>query len=255
MLGLTIVQRKLLFPRYLTQSFPHAGDGIQGLERWWLDIDDGKVEAWFIRGEAATQQAPAPAVIFAHGNGELIEYWPTALARYRQLGISLLLVEYRGYGRSSGTPSQDDIVADFVAFHDRLLRRADVDRTRIVMHGRSLGGGVICALAQVRRPAAVVLTSTFTSVRSMARRYGFPGFMVADPFDSLAVVRGLKLPLAIFHGTRDRVIPVAHSKALHAAAADSRLFLYHAGHNDFPPEPPVFWRDLEGFLGQANILR
>ena len=195
-----------------------------------------------------------PAVIFGHGNGELIDFWPDELKRFTQMGIALLLVEYPGYGRSAGSPSQQSITAAFVAAYDVLASREDIDSSRIVFLGRSLGGGAVCALSFKRPSAALILISTFTSARSFAKRYLAPSFLVRDPFDNLSVVKNYKGPILIMHGKQDTVIPFSHGKELHQATGRRKLIAYEAGHNDCPPDWKVFWQDIEDFLRDNKII-
>ena len=225
-------QRRILFPRHHLEPHPQVADQIDGLEKVFIDSDQGPVEGWLIPGHG-TAATPGPAVIFAHGNGELIDYWPGEMAHYRERGITVLLAEYRGYGRSAGSPTQERITSDFVAFYDLLVSRPEVDADRIVFHGRSLGGGAVCALVTERRPAALILESTFTSVRAMARRMFVPGFLVLDPYDNEAVVRAYDGPLLVLHGTGDQLIPYSHGESLaEAAAGTSQLVPLGCGHND-----------------------
>jgi fermentation-respiration switch protein FrsA (DUF1100 family) len=248
------LQRLMIFPRYLLQSDPRAGQNVRGLVRLAVDSPEGEVEGWLLPGDGVGAGHPGPAVIFAHGNAELIEHWPEMLEPYRRLGVSVLLPEFRGYGRSAGSPSQAAITEDMAAFYDQLARRPEVDPARIIFHGRSLGGGAVCDLARRRKPAAVVLMSTFSSMKRMARRYLVPGFMVRDPFDSLDVVSRLDAPLLIVHGRHDSVVPYDHAEQLHAAAPGSALIGYDADHNDCPPDWTVLFADVTRFLREAKIL-
>ena len=194
-------------------------------------------------------------VLFAHGNAELIEYWPDMLDGLRQMGISLFLPEYRGYGRSAGSPSQAAITEDFIEFYDQLVKRPDVDSKRIIFIGRSIGGGAVCSLIPHRQPAALILMSTFTSVTSMARRFMLPGFLVKDPFDNLSVVATLKIPLLIIHGRQENLIPYEHGQQLHKSAPGSKFITYQADHNSCPPDWNAFFKDARLFLEQAGILK
>lgn len=249
------LQRLFIYPRYVTEPLPDAGRGVDGLVRLTVTTGQGEVEAWLLPGRGVSPGHPGPAVIFAHGNAELIDLWPREMERYRRMGISVLLPEYRGYGRSAGSPSQEAITADFERFYDQLVARPEVDRRRVVFHGRSLGGGAVCALAARRPPAAMVLQSTFTSMRRMARRYLVPGFLVRDPYDNLEVVGALGCPVLIVHGRRDRLIPFEHGVELSRAAARATLVDYpEADHNDCPPDWSRFWDEVERFLRQAGIL-
>ena len=248
------LQRLILFPSYAVRSTPGAGDDLADLDRLWIDTDEGRVEGWFLPGRGVSEERPGPIVLFAHGNAELIEQWPDMLQPYRDMGVSLLLPEYRGYGRSAGSPSEKAITDDLERFLTEVLRRPEVDPSRVIFHGRSLGGGAVCALARRRRPAALVLQSTFTSVADVARRWLVPRFMVRDRFDNLATLGGLDVPVLLVHGRRDRLIPVAHAETLRSAAPQARLVLYDADHNDCPPDWTVFWTDVRGFLVDARIL-
>ena len=249
---LFLAQRQVIFPRYMIPSPEQPALKATRIEPWWLETPFGKVEAWYLPPVAA--QRPAPAVIFGHGNGELIDYWPNELARFSEMGIGLLLVEYPGYGRSSGSPSQESIAETFLLAYDRLAARTDVDPARIVLFGRSLGGGAVCDLALKRPSAALVLMSCFKSVSAFAVRYLAPAFLIRDPFDNLAAVRQYQGPVLVMHGKFDEVVPFDHGQALHSAARNGNMIVYEAGHNDCPPDWAVFWRDVGDFL-KANGIR
>lgn len=245
---LFLVQRQMLFPRYVIEEPEGTAEGIPGLEKIWLDTAFGKVESWFLPAVPSRNAGPAPAVIFAHGNAELIDFWPEELKQFTHLGIGVLLVEYPGYGRSEGTPSQRSIGAAFVAAYDHLVQRADVDASRVILLGRSIGGGAVCALADQRPSAALILMSTFTSARSFASRYLAPGFLVRDPFDNLSVVESYPKPVLIIHGKHDEVIPYRHGVSLYTAAKQGKMITYDSGHNDCPPNWNMFWQDIESYL-------
>lgn len=244
----------MLFPRYQIETPSGMGMNIPGLEKMWLPTSYGKVEAWFLPPAPDQVTESAPAVIFAHGNAELIDFWPQELDKFTSLGMGLLLVEYPGYGRSDGTPSQESITEAFLTAYDTLISRKDVDPSRIVLFGRSLGGGAVCALA-VRRPsAALILMSAFTSVKSFTSRFLAPGFLVRDPFDNLASVKSYPGPVLVIHGRHDNLIPYKHGVALYRAAQRGEMITYDSHHNDCPPSWDTFWRDVESFLRKAGIF-
>lgn len=247
---LTTLQRRILFPREHVPPPPPGFAPPPGLVRVDVEHPDGLSEGWFLPGDGVDANSPAPVVFFAHGNGELIDYAAPALEPYRRRGFSVALLEYRGYNRSGGEPSQEALTADLVAFYDRIMARPDT--TRALGHGRSLGGGVICALAAERSLDALVLESTFRSVRAMARRFMLPGFLVVDPFDSEAVVRTFVGPVLVLHGRRDEVVPYDHGAALAAAARDASLVDFDAGHNDLPAGRR-YWDAIDRLLTSLDI--
>lgn len=252
---LFLFQRQILFPRYQIQGPSGTGKQIPGLEEIWLDTKGAKVEAWFLPAALSHATGSAPAVIFAHGNAELIDFWPEELQKFAAFGIGVLLVEYPGYGRSEGSPTQRTVVEAFVAAYDALVARKDVDPSRIVFMGRSLGGGAVCALAAERPSAALILLSTFTSVRSCASSFFVPGFLVLDPFDSLSVVSAYSGPILIIHGRHDNIIPYKHGVALYRAAQRGEMLTYDCRHNDCPPSWDTFWKDVKSFLLDAGIIK
>ncbi|HME72804.1 MAG TPA: alpha/beta hydrolase [Myxococcota bacterium] len=241
-------ERALLFPKPVAPR-DDAAWRRAGAQRFWVQVRGGGSEVWWLP-PLLSSAGPAPLLVFAHGNGELIDSWADAFDEPRRWGLGVLLIEYPGYGRSSGSPSEASITEAMTGAYDLATTLPGIDPTRIVAYGRSLGGGAACALARHRRVAALVLESTFTSVRSFLHRYGPLGFLVPDPFDNLSVVRSYPGPLLIVHGTRDELIPPAHAEQLHGAAPRSELVLEPCGHNDCPRP----WAVLREFLAKAGVL-
>lgn len=229
-------------------------DAAEGLERWSLEVEDGaRVEAIYL--PATSAPTPGPAVIFAHGSESRIEESIAMLAPYRRMGLAVLLPEYRGYGASGGRPGEAEILGDFAHFFDRLVDRPEIDGARVVLHGRSLGGGVVGALSDRRRAAALVLESTFTSLPDLASQWGAPMFVFTDRFDTRDVLMRSSTPTLILHGVDDEHVPFRHAVELHRVAWDSRLIAYRAGHGDLPRTEAAYWSRIRAFLVEVGVIR
>jgi fermentation-respiration switch protein FrsA (DUF1100 family) len=238
----------------MIENLPRENMPVSGIEKTFLRTGSGKVEAWYMPPVSDSTGNPAPVVIFAHGNGELIDFWPEELRDFTKLGVGVLLVEYPGYGRSEGSPSQKSITEAFVSAYDYIAGKKGVDPSRIILFGRSIGGGAVCALARKRSSAALILISTFTSVRSFASKYFVPGFLMRDPFDNLEAVEAYSGPVLIIHGKQDEIIPFSHGIALSRAARNCKMIAYDCGHNDCPPDPVRFREDIKAFLIKQGII-
>lgn len=247
---LSFAQTSMLFPRSLPNSLGFVKQPPEGFESWTITTDEGdSVEAWFLHGDGRSAEHPGPAVIYMHGNAELIDHCQDTARWYASHGISVLLPEYRGYGRSGGTPSQSAIARDVAAFYDQLTSRPEVDRTRIIAHGRSLGGGVAAQLTKDRATAALILNCTFTSVTAMSSQYLVPPFLVRHPYRTDRVVETYQHPILIAHGTRDTIIPLSHGERLAALAPGSIFIQTNCSHNDFPGDDSEKYEEaLTAFL-------
>ena len=211
----------------------------------WLPIAGGQVEAWYLPSRGS-QGGAAPLILFTHGNGEVIDFLPREFDEPRRWGMGVLLVEYPGYGRSKGSPSESSITDAVLAAYDWAIANPEVDRSRIVAYGRSLGGGAACDLA-IRRPvSALVLESTFTSVRSFAHQFWAPEALILDPFDNVAALGKYSGPVLILHGDHDDIVSTDQGRTLAAGKAGAELTLMPCAHNDC--ERP--WAKIHDFLGR-----
>jgi pimeloyl-ACP methyl ester carboxylesterase len=151
-------------------------------------------------------------------------------------GFDVLLFDYRGYGRSSGQPSEEGTYRDARAARACLLEQTDVDPGRVFYLGESLGGTVSVNLALEHPPAGLVLVSAFTSVRELVRvHYPFlPASVVPDVYPTVQRIPELRAPLLLLHGDRDEIVPLSQCQALFAAAPEPKRMdiLADVGHDD-----------------------
>jgi fermentation-respiration switch protein FrsA (DUF1100 family) len=195
-----------------------TGDGLT-LAAWWVPRADARA-----------------TVVLFHGNAGSIAGRIPYAEMFHRLGYATLLVEYRGYGTSTGTPSETGTYRDAEAAWRYLTEVRKLKAERIVVMGESLGGGVATWLAAKHRPGALILASTFTSALDVgAEAYWFlPVRLIGRVhYDSLSRMPEIECPVLVAHSPDDEIIPVSHGQALFLAAPDPKLFIKLAGgHND-----------------------
>lgn len=216
---------------------------------WFEPAPEARVEGWFLPGADRSADNPGPAVLFFHGNNHVIDDdWHISVP-YHNAGYSFLAIEYRGYGRASGTPTQEALVSDAKWFYDWLAARPEVDPDKIIFHGNSVGGGIAIAITPAKKPAALILESTFYSLKSLFPRLGVPPFLCREPFRSDLIIPEIEAPMLVVHGNRDWIIPMKHSKRIVAAAPNATFAEIDAGHRHYEPA----WPAIKAFLKENNF--
>lgn len=228
-----IFEEKMIFFPSPYDSEAYGRRSLAPREDVFLTASDGvTIHAWF-----AARDAKAPTLLWFHGNAGNIADRLDQLELLHEGGFNVFAVDYRGYGRSEGTPNEQATYLDAAAAYDALAARPDVDSNRIVAFGQSLGAAVALDLALSRRCERVVLEAPFTSVPAMASAaYPVPGvsYLVRTKYDNLSKAARLVTPLLVIHGDRDEIVPFPMGQALHAAAAGPKEFwaVHGAHHND-----------------------
>jgi uncharacterized protein len=199
-----------------------------------IETGDGeRLHGWWVPARAGSAGAH---VLLCHGNAGNVGDRVMHAALLCAAGLDVLLFDYRGFGRSSGRPSEVGTYRDAHAARSTLIARRAVDPDRVIYLGESIGGAVALALALEHPPAGLVLMSAFTSVRDMARRHYplVPQAMVPDAYPSLRRMPDLRAPLLIIHGDRDEIVPLWHAEELFEAAPEPkrRHIIEGVGHND-----------------------
>jgi pimeloyl-ACP methyl ester carboxylesterase len=227
--------------------FPEAGirdtpaDYGLKFEDVWLTAEGEKLYGWWIPG--ATEKA----LLYLHGNGINIGANVEQAARFQSLGMSVLLVDYRGYGRSHGAfPSERSVYADASAMWKYLVIDRDIKPQNIFIYGHSLGSAIAIDLAS-RHPksAGLIVESAFTSIADLAGRDPLfrvvpVGLILTHRFDSIDKIERLKLPVLFLHGSHDMLVPPRMSHRLYnAAPKPKRIVLLHGGgHNNSASSTP-----------------
>jgi uncharacterized protein len=225
------LQRAVVFPgTHRDPPRPSATSAPPEVSQLWLATGFGRVEAWLLEAPGTGLR---PAVVFAHGNGELIDDWVVPMEELRRAGVHVLLVEFPGYGFSDGRPNRGTLRATYLAAFDRLATHPRIDASRIVAMGRSLGAGAASDLALERAAAALVLLSTFTSAGDMAwQGFRVPPFAVRDRFDNRRAVQMFDGPVLVLHGRADDIIPFRHAERLAGLRDGLQVIPLDCAHND-----------------------
>ena len=222
---------------------PRAVEGrtVARVEDVWLVAEDGvRLHAWHgapVVGRAGALDAVATdrAVLFLHGNAGNVSHRYEIVEDFAALPAHVLALDYRGYGRSEGSPSEDGLYRDARAAWDYLTKTRGVPASRVVIYGESLGGAVAVDLAARVRPCALVVQSSFTSIADMAAEVMpfVPRFLVRTKMNSLEKIARVRAPVLVVHSPADDVVPYKLGRKLYDAAPEPKRFyeIKGASHN------------------------
>ncbi len=233
LLVLMIFEERLIF---FPLRHPHGTWQPPGLtfEDAWTETADGvSIHGWYVE-----HPQPRAIVVFAHGNAGNVTHRNEILRHFRGLGVSALVFDYRGYGRSAGSPNEAGVLADARAARAWLARRAGVPESQIVLAGESLGGGVQVDLAASDGARGLILLNTFDSLPDVAAEI-YPWWipvrlLMRTRLDSASKIGRYDGPLLQVHGTSDSIVPIHCARRLHAAAREPKTWVEVPGgdHND-----------------------
>jgi fermentation-respiration switch protein FrsA (DUF1100 family) len=213
-----VFQRSLMYFPDRVRTPPAAAGLAQAEELTLISADGERLIAWYV-----PPRGSKPLVIYFHGNGGALNL---RADRFRWLaadGVGVLGLSYRGYGGSSGTPSETGFILDAAAAYE--FAAARVPPARIVLWGESLGTGVAVALAAERQIGGLILDAPFTSAADIgASAYPFipVRWFIKDSFRSDQRIRRVKAPLLVLHGERDDIIPIRFGERLFASANEPK---------------------------------
>ena len=220
----------IYFPSKYPEGDWETGPSTEDVE---ITTSDGvRIHGWFVRGTGARW-----TILYFHGNAGNLSHRRELVHQLARLPADVLIIDYRGYGKSEGSPSEDGLYADARAGYDFLTKERGVSPERLVLFGHSLGAAIAIELASTAPCGRLIVQSSFTNIKEMSSRV-IPllpiQFMLRHRYDNLAKVPTLTVPKLHIHGQRDEVIPYDHGRRLFEAAAEPKEFfdVPEAGHND-----------------------
>ena len=252
---LYIFQSHLIYaPRREIIATP-ASSGLPFEEVSFASADGTRLSGWWVPSGQAEW-----TVLFCHGKGGNISYYLPPVEVFNDLGLNVLVFDYRGYGMSGGTPGERGTYLDTEAAWNYLVRERGLDASRIVVCGRSLGGPMAAWLASRRQPAGLLLEATFTSIPELGQELYplFPIRLLARyDYDTLEYVSRKSCPLLVVHSRGDRLISFEHGRRLYETAAEPKAFLEisgdHAG--GFETSEELYSEGVAAFLTELGLPR
>jgi fermentation-respiration switch protein FrsA (DUF1100 family) len=208
--------------------------------------DGVKLHGWYLK-----HAAPRAAVLYCHGNAGNVSLEAELLKfLHDRLSVSVLELDYRGYGKSEGTPTVEGALLDARAAREVLAQKEQIQPAQIVLMGRSLGGAIAVDLAK-DGARGLILESTFTSLRETAAvHYPSPlvALLVPSRLESLKAIVSYRGPLLISHGDADETIPFTHGQKLFAAGSGPKAFVTIPGGNHNSPQTAEYYEELDAFV-------
>ena len=220
-------------------------------DAWFAPADGTRLHGWFAEGAN-----PRAVVLYCHGNAGNISGGEGLLRQYcDKLHVSVMLFDYRGYGKSQGQPTEAGVLQDARAARAWLAKRTGVAEKDIVLVGNSLGGGVAVDLAAKDGARGLILENTFTSLPDVAASHVplLPvQWLMQTRLDSAQWIAKYHGPLLQTHGDADQVVPFAIGKKLFAAANEPKKFIAIPGGGHNVPQDQKYWRALEAFFEELD---
>jgi len=228
--ALYLFQGQILFLPEKTHYRTPASMGLSA-EDVWIDTEDGiKLHGWLFESEGADH-----VVILSHGNAGNISGRIEIAEMFLELGVSVLMYDYRGYGKSEGRPSERGLYRDISAVIKFAVEEKGYRSDQIILYGRSLGGAVSAYGAKTHSVGGLVTDSAFTDVPAMAKMYYpiVPEFMVRYRFSAIDFIREIEgIPVMVLHSRDDEIVPFSHGENLFEAANEPKEFIeLRGGHN------------------------
>ncbi|MFH1958471.1 MAG: alpha/beta hydrolase [bacterium] len=209
--------------------------GLEYEDVYFKSADGQVLHGWFIPAPAPSDN-PRGVLLFCHGNAGNISGRIESVSLFHNLGLSVFIFDYRGYGKSRGKPAEKGTYLDAAAAWDYLVKMRKIGPEKIIVFGRSLGGAIAARLARERACGGVIIESAFTSVKDIgSEMYPYLPVRMLSRFgyETKEYISGVKYPVLIVHSRDDEMMPFNHGARLFEAAPEPKEFLAISGsHND-----------------------
>lgn len=248
MLGFS-AQTKLIFhPTKLDKGYKFRSD-LHYEEVFLTTPDSVKINGLFFPAQSEK------VILYFHGNAGSLDSWQFVYERFQALEYNFFIIDYRGYGKSTGKISEDGLYIDAQTAYDYLIKEG-FQENKIIIYGRSLGTGVAVNLASNKNINALILEAPFTSAKKLASEkfpYLFPSLYLKYQFDNISKINNVRAPLLIIHGKQDSTIPFKHGQMVYDRFTGKKLILsINGGHHNDLGEFPEFSQGVLTFITQIE---
>jgi uncharacterized protein len=234
--------RLIFYPGKLSKDYKFRTIPIR--EEVFLKTADGEtINGLYFPGEDKSK-----VILYFHGNAGDLSGWQFVAEDLLPSGLSIFIIDYRGYGKSTGKISERGLYADAHAAFQYLIEKRKIKAESVLLYGRSIGSGVAVELASQRKCAGLILESSYSSLATLANEkvpFFFPSFYLRSKFNNLSKIDKVNCPIAFLHGSNDTLIPPAHSQILYESFRGKKTFILieNGQHND-----------LHGFLEYKDFV-
>ena len=232
---------------------PPSAYHLEGFSEYFIPTPDHEtIQLWYHPAAHGF-----PTIVYYHGNSYTLGDRAGIYNAIAEKGFGILALSYRGYGKSSGSPTEQGLYIDARTTLEYANKNLAISPSHIILYGESLGTGVATQMATEFPVGGLVLQSPYKSVMERAEEmYDFipVQYLIKDKYKTIDKIGQVKAPLLIFHGERDKVIPIAHGRAVLAAANDPKeaIFFPDVGHNDF--DSKIISEHLLVFAEKYNLI-
>ena len=251
---LLALENRMLFPTSTAKEWFEPPRDLRVQDVWLKSSDGNTIHAWWTEPPGWTPQHGA--ILYAHGNGNNLSARGGTVRRWRkELARAVLIYDYPGYGKSSGSPNEQSCYAAAEAAYDHLVQQEKVPADEVILLGSSLGGAMAVELATHRPYRMLILINAFTSFPDMAQKT-FPWlparWLVSNRLDNLRKIKECSGPIFITHGTADGLVPFSQGERLFSAAGSPKRFLAREGDEHMHPEGQAVYESVRSFLEETR---